>query len=91
MYRIQALRLALLDVVELGAKAVTKVLDALFPEPEDDLMAVAQAAGVTVEQQELREYHEAACEVVELMAQSRAAQTEADFEAWRLEYMAGDR
>jgi hypothetical protein len=68
-----------------------KLLDAIFPEPTDDLMAVARAAGVTVEQQEQLEYHRAACEVIELMAATRAAEHEADFEAWRLEYVTGER
>lgn len=85
-YVIEALCLRLADFVEVAAKAITKALDVVFPEPADDLMAVAEAAGVTVEQQEQRDYHLAMCEIVELAARNRAPHTEADFEAWRIEY-----
>jgi hypothetical protein len=78
----------IIRLADLAVTGALKLLDAIFPEPTDDLMAVARAAGVTVEQQEQLDYHRAACELAEMSARSRSAQHEADFEAWRQECLA---
>lgn len=83
------LLLAVLHAAAVVVTGTTRLLEAILPGPDDDLMAVAEAAGVTAEQQEARDYHAAACELVEQAAHHRAPLEPFDFEDWEHEMGVG--
>lgn len=78
-------------MIRLADAAVTgtlQLLDALFPDPADDWMKIANATYEPSGQQELLDYHREVSKFVDLAAAKRAPHTEADFDAWLTEYMA---
>lgn len=82
-------RRILTALVNTLARRAAALMEAILPGPDDDLMAVAEAAGVTAEQQEARDYHLGMCEFTEQLAEVRSAMTPVDFAEWESELHVG--